>query len=662
MAKAAKSSSKSKQTGSKPAKTSSKAASSKRSKTRSSGSDKLKAKPAKPLPAKQVASEQDAHRKAERMRSQPQQSNLDLGIIGNGTINALIDGRGRIAWHCVPAFDGDPVFCSLLSPKLREHGFFDVVLENEARHEQWYVDNSAVLTTRLTAKDGASLEITDFAPRYKQHGRIFHPMQILRRIRPVSGSPRIQLRLRPLTGYGARVPERTFGSNHLRYMLDPLVLRITTDAQLPMLRDELPFLLDGDVHIVMGTDETLNQSPGHYFREALDATLDYWHEWARYLSIPAEWQDAVIRAAITLKMCQYEGTGAIVAAMTTSIPEAPDTVRTWDYRYCWPRDAALSVRALNRLSATKSMEEYMRYIFNLAVKDDQMAPVYGIHFQDELPERKESHLEGYRGMGPVRVGNEAWKQQQNDIYGSVVLAATQMFNDRRLVSPGDETAFKRLERCGESAYKLFDQPDAGLWELRGRKSVHTYSAVMCWVACDRLARIAGWLNLEDRSRFWHRRADRIRSTVLKHAVHPGGYFVESFGSEDLDASLLLLEGLRFIAADDPRFIKTVEMVGERLMRDGFLLRYAKPDDFGAPQTSFTICNFWYVEALVAIGRVEDARKLFEKLLGMRNPLGLLSEDLDPATGELWGNFPQTYSLVGLINAARSLSTKWSDVL
>jgi len=659
-----KSSSKAKQAASKTAKPAkSKLAKSRREQSRRAKSSlPLKAKPAKPLTRKQVAAEQDAQKKAARMRSRPQQSNLDLGVIGNGTINALIDARGRINWHCVPAFDGDPVFCSLLSPKLGDAGFFDVGLENEVNHEQWYVNNSAVLTTRLTAKDGAQLEITDFAPRYKQHGRIFHPMQILRRIRPLAGSPRIVLRLRPLTGYGARVPERTFGSNHLRFMLDPLVLRVTTDAQLPMLRDELPFLLDADLHIVMGTDETLHESPGRYFSEALDATLDYWREWSRYLSIPAEWQDAVIRAAITLKLCQYEGTGAIVAAMTTSIPEAPDTVRTWDYRYCWPRDAALVVRALNRLSATKSMEEYTRYIFNLAVKDDRMAPLYGIHFQDELPERKEIHLEGYRGMGPVRVGNEAWKQQQNDIYGSVVLAATQMFYDKRLVAAGDETAFRRLERCGEAAYRLFDQPDAGLWELRGRKSVHTYSAVMCWVACDRLARIAGWLQLQDRARFWHRRADRIRATVLKHAVHPDGYFVESFGSEDLDASLLLLEGLRFIAADDSRFIKTVEAVGSKLMRGGFLLRYAHPDDFGAPQTSFTICNFWYVEALCAIGRKDDARALFKKLLSMRNPLGLMSEDLDPETGESWGNFPQAYSMVGLINAARSLSTKWSDVL
>lgn len=619
-------------------------------------------KPAKPRSDKQCTSEHDAQRKAGAMRSRPQQSNLDLGVIGNGTINALIDDRGRIVWHCVPAFDGDPAFCSLLSPAIGDAGFFDIELENETAHEQWYLDNSAVLVTRLTAKDGAQVEITDFAPRYKQHGRIFHPMQILRRLRPVSGSPRIRLRLRPLTGYGARKPERTFGSNHLRFMLDPLTLRATSDAQLPMLRDELPFLLDGKVHIVLGTDETLPESPAHYFREALAATLDYWHEWSRYLSIPAEWQQAVIRAAITLKLCQYEGTGAIVAAMTTSIPEAPDTVRTWDYRYCWPRDAALSVRALNRLSATRSMEEYMRYIHNLTVKEDQMRPVYGIHFQDELPERKEISLKGYRGMGPVRVGNEAWKQQQNDIYGSVVLAATQMFCDKRLVTPGDETAFKRLERCGEAAYKLFDQPDAGLWELRGRKSVHTYSAVMCWVACDRLARIAGWLKLEKRARFWHRRADRIRGLVLKHAVHKDGHFVESFGSEDLDASLLLLEGLHFVAADDPRFVKTVELVGKKLKRGDFLLRYAHPDDFGAPETSFLVCNFWYVEALIAIGRTDEARALFEKLLSMRNPLGLLSEDLDPKTGELWGNFPQAYSMVGLINAACSLSTKWNDIL
>lgn len=589
-------------------------------------------------------------------------ASLDLGVIGNCTINALIDARGRIVWHCVPTFDGDPVFCALLSPRISDAGFFDVVLENQASSQQRYHGNSAVLVTTLTAKDGARIEITDFAPRYKQHGRIFHPMQILRRVRPLAGSPRVRLRLKPLTGHGARKPEQTFGSNHVRYLLDLLVLRATTDTQLPMLRDGLPFLLDRDVHVVLGTDETLHESPGRYFNESLDSTLDYWYEWSRYLSIPVEWQDVVIRAAITLKLCQYEGTGALVAAMTTSIPEAPDTVRTWDYRYCWPRDAALSVRALNALSATRSMEEYVRYIFNLAVHDGSMAPVYGIHFQDELPEREEATLTGYRGMGPVRIGNAAWKQQQNDIYGSVVLAATQMFCDQRLSKTAGEVEYRRLERCGDAAWRMYDQPDAGLWELRGRQSVHTYSAVMCWVACDRLANIGAWLKLDDRARLWRKRADTMKRKILRHAVHKNGHFVESFGSDQLDASLLLLAGLHFVEADDPRFVRTVEAVGRTLMRDGFLLRYAHPDDFGAPETSFLVCNFWYVEALIAIGHTDDARKLFEKLLAIRNPLGLLSEDYDPKTGELWGNFPQTYSMVGLINAALGLSAKWSDIV
>lgn len=631
-------------------------------KTKSGSGNKSKRKPTKPEASRTRAPGTRSAKLREARPPQPGKASLDLGIIGNGTINALIDARGRIVWHCVPAFDGDPTFCSLLSPHQDDAGYFDVSLDGEAKRSQRYLDNSAVLVTTLVAKDGAAVEITDLAPRYPLHGRTYHPMQMLRRIRPLSGSPRVALRLRPLTGYGARRPETTFGSNHVRYLLDPLVLRATTDAQLPMLRDGLPFLLDRDVHVVLGTDETLHESVGQYYGQALDATLSYWHEWTRYLSIPAEWQDVVIRAAITLKLCQYEGTGALVAAMTTSIPEAPDTVRTWDYRYCWPRDAALSVRALNSLSVTRSMEEYVRYIFNLAVKENAMAPVYGIHFQDELPEREDTALAGYRGMGPVRVGNEAWKQRQNDIYGSMVLAATQLFRDRRLVKEGGETEFRRLERCGDAAWKLYDKPDAGLWELRGRESVHTYSAVMCWVACDRLANIAGWLKLDGRAGFWRKRADHMRRKILKHAVHEDGHFVESFGSDDLDASLLLLEGLRFVDADDPRYVKTVDAIGKQLMRDGFLLRYEQPDDFGAPQTSFLVCNFWYVEALAAVGRREEARKLFEKLLAIRNPLGLLSEDYDPRTRELWGNFPQTYSMVGLINAARTLSTDWSDVV
>jgi GH15 family glucan-1,4-alpha-glucosidase len=594
----------------------------------------------------------------------PDAATLDLGVIGNGSIGALVDPRGRIVWCCLPAFDGDPVFCSLLSPRIGDAGWFDLELEGEIASSQRYHGNTAVLVTRLESADGSVVEIRDFAPRYKQHGRIFHPMSLVRSIRPLAGAPRVRLRLRPLADYGARRPERTFGSNHLRFLLGDLVLRATTDAPLPMLRDELPFLLDHEIHVVLGPDETLLGAPAAYTHSAFEATLDYWREWVRFLSIPAEWQDAVIRAAITLKLCQYEGTGAIIAAMTTSIPEAPHTVRNWDYRYCWLLDAAFVVRALNRLGATRSMEDYLRYLFNLATSaDGDIGPVYGIHFERELHERESGHLAGYRGMGPVRIGNDAWRQRQNDVYGSIVLAAVQLFFDQRLDAPGDAAAFARLEHAGESAWRVHASPDAGLWEFRGRSDVHTYSAVMSWAACDRLARIAQHLGLAPRASLWADRAHEVRELILARAVHPQhGHFVDAFDGERLDASLLLLADLGFVGADDPRYIATVDAIGRALRRGDHLLRYAVPDDFGMPETSFTICSFWYVDALAATGRTAEARALFEQLLSRRNPLGLMSEDVHPQTGELWGNFPQTYSLVGLINAAMRLSRSWESVL
>ena len=591
----------------------------------------------------------------------PLPNSLELGVIGNGSVSALVDARARVVWSCMPRFDGDPVFCGLLEPE-RDGGDFAVELDGLAAATQAYARNSAVLVTRLEATDGSAVEITDFAPRYKQYGRLYHPLSLVRRIRPLAGAPRIRLRLRPLANYGERAPERTVGSNHVRYLLDDFVLRATTDAPLPMLLEERPFLLDRDVHIVLGPDETLGEAPARHAREALEATLDYWQEWVRYLSIPAEWQDAVIRAAITLKLCQYEGTGAIVAAMTTSIPEAPGTVRTWDYRYCLLRDAAFVVRALNRLGATRSMEEYLRYLVNLASADGELAPVYGIHFEHELHEREAPALRGYRGTRPVRVGNDAWRQVQHDTYGSVVLAATQLFFDQRLLAVGDAAAFARLEPSGEAAWRAYDRPDAGLWEFRGRASVHTYSSVVCWAGCDRLARIATHLGLDPRARLWRERAAAMRAKILDQAVHPRlGHFADTFGGDGLDASLLLLADLGFVDAHDPRYIATVEAVGRQLARGPHLFRYAVADDFGMPETSFTICSFWYVDALASIGRIDAARAAFETLLAQRNALGLLSEDIDPATGELWGNFPQTYSMVGLINSAMKLSRSW-DVL
>jgi GH15 family glucan-1,4-alpha-glucosidase len=594
--------------------------------------------------------------------SAPLQASLDMGMVGNGSFAALVDAHARVVWGCVPAFDGDPAFCALLSPT-RDGGDFAIELEGFVRAEQQYIQNTAILRTVLHDANGGAVEITDFAPRWRQHERFYHPVMLVRSLRALSGTPRIRVRLRPLGGWGAHEAETTSGSNHVRYVLPGHVLRATSDIPVRLLRDGLPFVLDRDLHIVLGPDESLQTGVAAFAGMALARTRNYWREWVRYLSIPLEWQDAVIRSAITLKLCQYEDTGAIVAAITTSIPEASGSARNWDYRYCWLRDAAFTVRALNRLGATRSMEEYLRYIFNLAAGEDgALQPLYGIGFETELAEEEIPTLAGYRGMGPVRRGNLAWVQKQHDVYGSVVLASAQLFFDQRLEHPGDAETFRRLEPLGERAFALHDVPDAGLWEFRGRAEVHTYSSVMCWAACDRLAKIAAQLGLGERATYWRGRADTIRDDVLAHAWDEGlQTFVEGRESRRLDASLLLLADLGFVDADDPRFVSTVEAVGRELKRGDMLFRYVAPDDFGAPETSFTICTFWYIDALAAIGRMGEARALFERILARRNPLGLMSEDLEfERDGEAWGNFPQTYSHVGLIIAAMRLSRPWRD--
>ena len=592
-------------------------------------------------------------------------NSLDLALIGNCIHSALIDRGGRIIWSCLPSYDGDPMFCRLINDDNGEGGFFDIRLDGFKDSQQNYERNTAVLTTTLRAEDGAAVEITDFAPRFKQFGRTYRPVMTVRIVRPLAGSPRITVRLRPSADYGARRPETTCGSNHIRYLMTAATMRLTTNAPLAMVRDEIPFVLEGPVTMIFGPDETLSAPVVDTGRDFLERTLDYWLEWVRYLSIPFEWQEAVIRAAITLKLCNFEETGAIIAAMTTSIPEAAESGRNWDYRYCWLRDAFFVVQALNRLGATRTMESYLRYITNVVAssRDGFLQPVYAINTQAQLTERTVDTLAGFRGMGPVRVGNQAFEHIQNDVYGSVILASIHFFFDQRLRNPGDAALFERLEQVGQQCLARFDQPDAGIWEFRGRAEIHTHSAVMSWAGCDRLARIAQKLGRADREAFWEGEAARLREAILKAAWNEElGSFVSTFGGRDLDASLLLINELGFVAADDPRFAGTIAAVEKHLKKDDFIYRYATADDFGMPETAFLVCTFWYIDALAALGRGDEARAHFERMLTFRNSCGLLSEDLDTSDGTLWGNFPQTYSMVGLINSAMGLSRSWEEAL
>ncbi len=590
---------------------------------------------------------------------------LDLGVIGNCQIAALVDRQGRMPWLCLPRMDADPVFCALLDGAAPASGFMDVVLNGQAATRQRYLRNTPILETVLESADGAALRILDFAPRFKRFGRSFRPAQVVRRIEPLAGRPRAAIRIRPRADWGAVAPERRQGSNHLRWRGGETALRVTTDAPLSFIAHETPFVVDRPISLILGPDEPVPEAPGEVARHFLAETEAYWLDWTRYLSIPFEWQEAVIRAAITLKLCAFEETGAIAAALTTSIPEAPRSGRTWDYRFCWLRDSYFSVQALNRLGATRTMEEFIRFLTDivLAEPDAALAPLYPLAPGIGTEERIAPALAGFLGDGPVRVGNAAVHQVQNDSYGQVILAAAQAFFDERLPRPGDLALFRLLEGAGRSAERLALTPDASLWEYRGRARVHTYSAAMCWAGLNRLAAIAGRFGLEAERAHWAEAAARIRAVVLREAWRPDlESFVDAFDGEGTDASLLLLPEIGFIAPEDPRFRGTLKRIEERLMHDGVLLRYDQPDDFGAPETAFTVCTFWYVDALASLGRMEEARAIFTKLLARRNHLGLLSEDFDLRSGQLWGNFPQAYSMVGLILSAMRLSRSWEDSL
>jgi GH15 family glucan-1,4-alpha-glucosidase len=590
---------------------------------------------------------------------------LELGLIGNGRIAFLVDAEATVVWGCYPAFDGDPMFCALLDTAALEdaRGLFAVEVADAVAHAQAYEPNTAVLVTTITDTAGGIVEITDCVPRFRQYGRTFQPVTLVRRVRRLAGSPRVTIRLRPAENHGADVPSTTIGSHHIRYVGASTTLRLTTDASVTAIREERPFFVEDAVTLVLGPDEPVDGAVGELARHFIDETIAWWRDWVRRLAIPFEWQGAVIRAAIALQQNHFDDTGAIVAAMTTSIPESTGSGRNWDYRYCWLRDAYFVVDALNRLNATETMEGYLRYVVNATAGDPDGAlqPVYAIDGTSALTERTIDSLPGYRGMGPVRIGNDAWRQTQHDVYGSAVLAATHVFFDERLARKGDAVLFERLERFGRRAAALFDRPDAGLWELRGSARVHTFSAVMCWCACDRLARIADRLGLPERGTAWRGEAARIEAFVSARCFDANrGVFVAVAGGADLDASLLLLADLGFVEAGDPRFDNTVRAIERELVRNGYVFRYVERDDFGEPSNAFLVCTFWYVNALAATGRRDEARAVFERLLERRTRLGLYAEHLDPATGEPWGNFVQTYSMVGLITAAIRLSKRWDE--
>jgi GH15 family glucan-1,4-alpha-glucosidase len=440
-------------------------------------------------------------------------------------------------------------------------------------------------------------------------------------------------------------------------------LRLTTDIPLSYLGGQ-PFTLTGRQHLVLSWGTPVEEPLAPLCERFWSETARYWQRWVKQCDIPPLFQQEVIRSALTLKLHCFEDTGAIIAAMTTSIPESPGSGRTWDYRYCWLRDSYYVLSAFGLLGQFEEREQFVQYLLNVAggAPGLSLAPLYRVDGSSSLEESILENWAGYDGEQPVRIGNAAALHSQHDIYGEMVLALTPIFLDERMSAERSPAALRLLEGLARKAISLAGVPDAGIWEYRTEWKPQTFSSLMCWAAADRMAKIAD-LHQPVLSGEFHTAADRIRDEVIARSWNENRKsFVGHYGGEDLDASLLQMVRLRFLAPEDPRLVSTLDAIHKDLAWGAWLQRYSLNDGFGKPSVAFVICTFWLIEALSAAGRRAEARAVFDRIHGALSPLGLLSEDFDPSLPRMWGNFPQTYSHVGLIHAAFAASPSWMEVL
>jgi GH15 family glucan-1,4-alpha-glucosidase len=581
-----------------------------------------------------------------------------LGIIGNCSYSALLD-RGSVEWLCWPRPDSSFVFGSLLDGE--RGGAFVVEGIGATEVVQEYVENTNVMRTTFSGSTGA-FELLDFAPRFLQYDRYYKPLMLVRVLRLLHGEPRVRLTCRPVYDYGATPTRAWRASNHIQYTDLPAPVRLTTNAPLTYVEEERPFLLERDLHVVLTWGEPLESGLEETAERFLERTIDYWRGWVKNTRTPRDYQREVIRSALVLKLHQFEDTGALLAATTTSLPEHPGSGRTWDYRYCWLRDAYFTLNALERLGHNHEMERFLFFLRNLAEeRAGELQPVYTISGGDSAPEMELTHLAGFAGEQPVRIGNQAFEHVQNDIYGEMILAVSRLFLDVRFAGDvAPHTALGLVSRLLDQIERRVDEADAGPWELRGTRKLHGFTVLAHWAGAQRAAEVAELLGapeLQARALEVQRRAAELLETRLWN--EDVGAFTQAAGEAQLDAVLLLVIQLGFLAPDDERAERHVRAVQEALSIDGGLLkRYAAPDDFGKPFAAFTVCSFWLAEALALIGLHDEARELFEHLLSLDNGLGLYSEDILPDSQQQSGNFPQTYSHVGLINAAFRVSRRW----
>ena len=567
---------------------------------------------------------------------------------------AYIDTAARVQWMCMPRFDSDFVFGGLLDTK--KGGEFSITPVGEYTSHQYYIPNTNVLCTEFECNNG-KFRVVDCAPRFLQFERYFKPLMLVRKIELLDGSPLLKVRCQPVSNYGVTSPDVVQGSNHLRFLNFSMQVRLTTDVSLSHIVEEQSFVLDQTRYLVFTYGEPLEASLKATAEDFINKTVRYWRDWIKSTYLPDIYQEEIIRSALVLKLHQYEDTGGIIASGTTSLPEHHGSSRTWDYRYCWFRDAYYTLKAFNEIGHFNELERYFEYIQNVLVTEhDRIQPMYSITGQKDL-EEIHLDLEGYLGNQPVRMGNKAYIQIQNDVYGQVLVSLLPLFIDKRLAMARKKSYSQLIDRLLTSIERTMDEPDAGLWEFRNVKQVHCYTMLFHWAGSKAALRIGK--DLQDANLC--ARALKIEALAIdriERCYDAGQHvYTQAINSPNLDASTLKLITMNYLDHTLPKTHEHLRQLEAKLKTDqGLFYRYVHPDDFGKPEATFLVCAFWYVDALACVGRIEDAVRTLDGILPHANHLGIFSEDLG-LDGSQWGNFPQTYSHVGLINAAFRISKK-----
>jgi len=585
-------------------------------------------------------------------------NNLELGIIGNCHSSALISKTGSIVWCCLPEFDSPSVFGKILDNNIG--GTFQIICDNNYSIEQQYLKNTCILVTKFSSGKNI-FEVHDFMPRYLKKDNKYHsPAEVIRYFKLISGKPKFKINYDPKLEYSSCITDTLIKDEFIvsitkEINYDSLYLYTNFDKKSIIENSEIILKSDGYFSICYN-EKIKPQSLNEVFSE-LTRTNVYWLNWCSVTPSFSEYEDEIIRSAMTLKLLTYDKTGAILAAATTSIPETVGEVRNWDYRFCWIRDASMVIRVVHELGHKNVIRRYLEYIINLIPdKGENFQIMYGINREKELTEKILSHLAGYKNSKPVRIGNAAFNQQQNDIYGvlmDIIYTEIKLFSD---VEDHHEQLWSITKNVAWVINDKWMTPDKGIWEFRGEDQHFTFSKVLCWVAIDRSIKVAELFKKGKKIKKWILLRDSIKKDILFKGWNKNKRaFTQSYNSSDLDASVLLMEPYGFISANDPKYISTVHAIEKELSNDGLLYRYKNEDDFGLPSSSFTVCTFWFIDALNKIGERKKAKNLFDKLLSYSNHLGLFSEDLDFKTKELLGNFPQAYSHLALIETAMNLN-------